>query len=52
MNDKLIKNSKKYWKLRCIFAEQYIKESPCDPAVTEKQWRAYQNWTNFKFKIK
>lgn len=36
-----------YWKTRCELAEKYIKESPCDPDITDSQITAYHNWLDF-----
>jgi len=36
-----------YWKERCILAEKYIEESPCDPDIYISQLEAYHNWKDF-----
>jgi len=33
-----------YWRQRCIAAEVFIKESPCDPDITKSQINAYTKW--------
>ena len=33
-----------YWKTRCMRAEEYIKESPCDPDIYEEQRLACKRW--------
>lgn len=33
-----------YFEKRCKAAEKYIKESPCDPDITNKQWDAWNEW--------
>ena len=33
-----------YWKHRCLAAEQFIEESPCDPDIYPKQIEAYNEW--------
>jgi hypothetical protein len=33
-----------YWKQRCLAAEKFIKESPCDPDIHEDQIIAYKQW--------
>ena len=33
-----------YWKERCLLAEAYISESPCDPDITAEQLEAYNKW--------
>lgn len=44
-NDELLKNS---WKDRCLAAEKYIDECPCDPDIYPEQYEAYLNWLNLK----
>ena len=44
-------NEKNYWKNRCLLAEVYIKESPCDPDITTKQLDAYIEWNEAVKKI-
>lgn len=39
-----------YWKERCLTAENYIEESPCDYDIYPKQYEAYQKWCNLKNK--
>jgi len=36
-----------YWKQRCLMAERFIDESPCDPDITPEQINAYANWQYF-----
>ena len=33
-----------YWKHRCLAAEHFIEESPCDPDIYPKQIEAYNEW--------
>ena len=33
-----------YWKHRCLAAENFIEESPCDPDIYPKQIEAYNEW--------
>ena len=33
-----------YWKHRCLAAEQFIEESPCDPDIYPEQLNAYYEW--------
>ena len=33
-----------YWKHRCLAAEHFIEESPCDPDIYPKQIDAYNEW--------
>lgn len=33
-----------YWRERCLAAELFIKESPCDPDITKEQIEAYSKW--------
>jgi hypothetical protein len=33
-----------YWKNRCLAAEHFIDESPCDPDIYQKQMEAYNEW--------
>lgn len=37
-----------YWQKRCLAAEDYIEESPCDPDINETLWRAYRYWESVK----
>jgi len=37
-----------YWKTRCLLAEKYIEETPCDPDIYVEQMEAYWKWINFK----
>lgn len=37
-----------YMERRCIAAEAYINESPCDPDITQSQWAAYRFWEGVK----
>lgn len=37
-----------YWRKRCLAAEEYIKESPCDPDITNEQAEAYFKWQDIK----
>lgn len=37
-----------YWQERCLLAEDYISESPCDPDIYEDQLKAYWLWMDFK----
>ena len=40
--------SKKYWIERCLAAEKYIDESPCDPDIYPKQLEAYNIWIKIR----
>ena len=40
--------SKEYWIERCLAAEKYIDESPCDPDIYPKQFEAYNHWNKIK----
>ena len=33
-----------YWKHRCLAAEHFIEESPCDPDIYPQQIEAYNEW--------
>lgn len=33
-----------YWKHRCLAAEKFIEESPCDPDIYPSQMDAYNEW--------
>ena len=33
-----------YWKHRCLAAERFIEESPCDPDIYPEQMDAYNEW--------
>jgi hypothetical protein len=33
-----------YWKKRCLAAEKFIDESPCDPDIYKEQLEAYNIW--------
>jgi len=33
-----------YWKHRCLAAEQFIEESPCDPDIYPEQIESYNEW--------
>jgi hypothetical protein len=44
----MTKDTFDYWKERCILAEKYIEECPCDPDIYDTQLVAYQNWKEFK----
>ena len=33
-----------YWKNRCLAAEHFIEESPCDPDIYPNQIEAYNEW--------
>jgi len=44
----LFPSIRNYWKERCLAAEKYIEESPCDYDIYPKQYEAYQNWLNLK----
>ena len=37
-----------YMEHRCVAAEAYIEESPCDPDITQAQWAAYRFWEGVK----
>ena len=37
-----------YWVNRCLAAEKYIEESPCDPDIYEDQLKAYHEWQVIK----
>ena len=39
-----------YWEKRCRAAEDFIKESPCDPDITYNQIQAHNKWQDFKNK--
>lgn len=41
-------DGEKYWRERCTLAEEYIDKSPCDPDITDNQWKAYQDWQEWK----
>lgn len=34
-------NELEYWKARCLAAEKFIDESPCDPDIYSEQIEAY-----------
>ncbi len=36
-----------YWETRCVLAEKYISETPCDPDIYPEQIKAHQEWQNF-----
>ena len=36
-----------YWRERCILAETYIRNSPCDPDITLNQLTSYKEWLKF-----
>lgn len=36
-----------YWKQRCLLAEKFIEESPCDPDITHAQMDAYKAYNEF-----
>ena len=36
-----------YWKTRCLLAEAYTEESPCDPDITTEQIVAYREYQDF-----
>lgn len=40
-------NEVDYWKSRCLAAENFIKESPCDSNITEAQREAHSEWLFF-----
>lgn len=42
------KDTLEYWKQRCLLAEKYIDESPCDPDIYDNQMKAYREWQDFK----
>jgi hypothetical protein len=33
-----------YWKKRCLAAEKFIEESPCDPDIYPEQLYSYNEW--------
>jgi len=33
-----------YWKERCLAAEKYIGQTPCDPDIYPEQMEAYSEW--------
>lgn len=33
-----------YWKQRCLAAEKFIQETPCDPDITNTQIEAQHEW--------
>lgn len=37
-----------YWKRRCLAAEKFIEESPCDPDITMTQVAAHSEWQSIK----
>lgn len=37
-----------YWRKRCTAAENFIKESPCDPDITQDQIKAHTVWISIK----
>jgi hypothetical protein len=37
-----------YWKTRCLLAEKYIEESPCESDIYDAQIKAYDKWQEFK----
>lgn len=37
-----------YWQTRCILAEKYIAQSPCDPDIYPSQVEAHTAWQEFK----
>lgn len=39
-----------YWRNRCIAAELFIKESPCDPDITQGQIAAHDIWQELNHK--
>lgn len=41
-----------YWKKRCLAAEKFIKESPCDPNICVEQIEACNEAYNIWQKIK
>lgn len=36
-----------YWKQRCLLAEAYINESPCDPDIFPAQEDAWSEYKDF-----
>jgi hypothetical protein len=36
------------WKERCLLAENYINETPCDPDIYQKQQEAWSDWITYK----
>lgn len=40
-------DSFEYWKERCELAEEYIKYSPCDPDINDKQLNAWKKYKGF-----
>ena len=39
---------KDYWKKRCLAAEKYIDERPCDYDIYQEQVAAYNEWQIIK----
>ena len=46
--NRLILADESYWKKRCLAAEKYISESPCDPDIYDSQLKAYHRWQKIK----
>ena len=44
--ENVIKNDESYWKKRCLAAENYINNSPCDSVITLDQIKAHAEWRN------
>ena len=44
----LLCRQRKYWRDRCIAAEIYISESPCDPDIYAQQILAYDRWKDIQ----
>jgi len=36
------------WKERCLLAENYINETPCDPDIYQEQLEAWSEWITYK----
>jgi len=36
------------WKERCLLAENYINETPCDPDIYQEQQEAWREWITYK----
>ena len=41
-----------YWQSKCLAAEEYIQETPCDPDILPLQVMAYNKWQELKNQVK